>query len=95
MDATPFLEGKNSLFLDLVREDDRLASLLCFDYGPNIELMLKQCLELIFGGFVSISKKMPKDHLHGGIVPLLMRVFVRKVFLFPQSMPIPNKILAC
>ena len=66
LDATPFLEGKNSLFPDLVGEDDRLASLLCFDYGPNVELMLKQCLELIFGGFVSISKKMPKDHLHGG-----------------------------
>ena len=28
--------------------------------------MLKQCIELIFGGFVSISKKMLEDHLHGG-----------------------------
>ena len=60
------MEGRNSLFPDLVREDDRLASLLCFDYGPNVKLMLKQCIELIFGGFVSISKKMLEDHLHGG-----------------------------
>ena len=66
LDATPFLEGRNSLFPDLVREDDRLASLLCFDYGPNVKLMLKQCIELIFGGSVSISKKMLEDHLHGG-----------------------------
>ena len=35
-------------------------------YGPNVELMLKQCLEMIFGGFVSISKKMLEDHLRGG-----------------------------
>ena len=66
LDATPFLKGRNSLFPELVREDDRLASLLCFDYGPNVKLMLKQCLELIFGGFVSISKKILEDHLHGG-----------------------------
>ena len=55
-----------SPFPELVRADDRLASLLSFDYGPNVKLMLKQCLELIFGGFVSISKKMLEDHLHGG-----------------------------
>ena len=66
LDATPFLEGRNSIFPDLVREDDRLGSLLSFDYGPNVKLMLKQCLELIFGGFGSISKKMLEDHLHGG-----------------------------
>ena len=64
LDATPFLEGRNSLFSDIVREDDRLASLLCFDHGPNVKLMLKQCLEFIFGGFVSISKNMMEDHLH-------------------------------
>ena len=40
--------------------------LRCFGYGPNVKLMLKQCLELIFGGFVSISKKMLEGHLHGG-----------------------------
>ena len=28
LDATPFLESRNSLFPDLVREDDRLASSL-------------------------------------------------------------------
>ena len=66
LDATPFLEGRNSLFPDLVREDDRLASLLCFDYEPNVKLMLKQSLKLIFGGFVSILKKMLEDHLLGG-----------------------------
>ena len=54
LDATPFLEGRNSLFPDLVWKGERLASLLCFNYGPNVKLMLKQCLELIFGGFVSI-----------------------------------------
>ena len=27
-----------SLFPDLVREDDRLASFLCFGYGPNVKL---------------------------------------------------------
>ena len=35
-------------------------------YGPSVKLILKQCLEMIFGGFVSISKKMLEDHLHGG-----------------------------
>ena len=66
LDATHFLEGTNSLFPDPVREDVRLASLLCFDYRPNAKLMLKQCPELMFGGFVSILKKMLGDHLHGG-----------------------------
>ena len=64
LDATPFLEGRNSLFPDLVWEDERLASLLCFNYGPNVKLMLKQCLELIFGGCVSISQKL-EDRLYG------------------------------
>ena len=66
LDATLFLEGRNSLFPDPVREDDRLASLLCFDYRPNVKLMLKQCPELMFGGFVYLLKKMLGDHLHGG-----------------------------
>ena len=44
LNAAPFLEGRNSFFADLGREDDRLVSLLCFDYGPNVKLMLKQCL---------------------------------------------------
>ena len=66
LDAIPFLEGRDSLFPELVREDNRPVSLLCFNYGPSVKLMLKQCLELIFGSFVSISKKMLEDHLHGG-----------------------------
>ena len=66
IDGTPFLEGRISLFPDLLREDDRLASLLYFDYGPNVRLMLKKCYELIFRVFVSILKKMLEDHLHGG-----------------------------
>ena len=66
LDSTLFLEGRNSLFADPVREDVRLASLLCFDYRPNAKLMLKRCPELMFGGFVSILKKMLGDHLHGG-----------------------------
>ena len=66
LDATLFLEGRNSLFPDPVWEDDRLASLLCFDYRPIVKLMLKQCPELMFGGFVYLLKKMLGDHLHGG-----------------------------
>ena len=49
--------------VNLVREDDRVA-LLCLEYGHNVKLMLKQCLGLIFGGFLSISQKMLEDHLH-------------------------------
>ena len=29
-------------------------------------MMLKQCLELIFGGFVSVTERMLQDHIAGG-----------------------------
>ena len=57
--------------------------------------MLKQCLELIFGGFVSISKKMLEDHLHGGKYAAPDDSPCQESVLFPQPMPIANKILVC
>ena len=54
-----------SLFPDLVREDDRLASFLYFGYGPNVKLSSVSWM-YVCGSFLSISKKMLEDHLHGG-----------------------------
>ena len=64
-DATAFLNGESRPFPDLVVEDDRLTALLEFEENDS-KMMLKQCLELIFGGFVSVTERMLQDHIAGG-----------------------------
>ena len=46
-------------------EDDRLTALLEFEENES-KMMLKQCLEIIFGGFVSITERILQDHKAGG-----------------------------
>ena len=60
-----FVDGTNLLFLELIIEDDRLTTLLNIE-SDEPGLMLKQCLWLIFAGFVSVSERMLEDHLIGG-----------------------------
>ena len=86
---------RNSLFPDLVKEGDRLACLLCFNYGPNVKLMLKQCLELMLGGFVSISKKMLEHHLHVSKYTAPDQNTCQESASVPQPMPFQSKILGC
>ena len=53
------------LFPELVTEDDQLTVLLNIESDEK-GLMLKQCLSLIFAGFVSVSERMLEDHLVDG-----------------------------
>ena len=46
-------------------EDDRFTALLEFEDNES-KMMLKQCLELIFRGFVSVTERMLQDHIAGG-----------------------------
>lgn len=46
-------------------ENDRLTALLEFE-GNESKTMLKQSLELMFGGFVSVTERMFKDHVVRG-----------------------------
>ena len=64
-DATAFLNSESRPFPDLVVEDGRLTALLEFEENDS-QMMLKQCLELIFGGFVSVTERMLQDHIAGG-----------------------------
>ena len=52
-------------FPDLMFENDRLTALLEFE-GNESKTMLKQSLELMFGGFVSVTERMFKDHVVRG-----------------------------
>ena len=60
-----FLNGTLRLFPDVVADDNRLTALLNFDYD-EVKFMLKQCLELLFGGFVLVTERMLSDHLVDG-----------------------------
>ena len=64
-DATAFLNGASRTFPDFVVEADRLTVLSKFEENGS-KMMLKPCLELIFGGFVSITERMLQDHIAGG-----------------------------
>ena len=46
-------------------ENDRLTALLEFE-GNESKTMLKQSLELMFSGFVSVTERMFKDHVVRG-----------------------------
>ena len=63
-DPSLFLDGTNLPFPDLIIEDDRLTALLNIESDEE-GLMLKQCLSLIFAGFVTVSERM-LEHLIGG-----------------------------
>ena len=56
-DATAFLNDASRPFPDLVVEDHKDTAWLEFEENGN-KMMLKQCLELIFGGFVSVMERM-------------------------------------
>ena len=64
-DASSFLNGTSRLFPDFLVDDDRLTALVNFD-SDEVKFMLKQCLELLFGGFVSVTERMLSDHLVDG-----------------------------
>ena len=46
-------------------EDDRLTALLEFETNKTIT-MLKQCLKLKIGRFVSVTERVLHDHIAGG-----------------------------
>ena len=61
-DPTPFLSGGDSLFPNLVHQDEVYEKLVApFDHDD----MVKPLLEIIFSGFVTLSKRMLYDHLEG------------------------------
>ena len=64
-DGTAFLNDASRPFPDLVVEDDRHTALLEFEENGS-KMMSKQCLELIFGGFVSVTERILQDHTAGG-----------------------------
>ena len=63
-DCSSFIKGDDSLFPDLNKDDSVYKSVI--EPAPLLDDMTRQCLELIFGGFVVISKRMLEDHLVGG-----------------------------
>ena len=64
-DPSLFLDSTNLPFPDLIIEDDRPTALLNIESDEE-GLMLKQCLSLIFAGFVTVSERMLEDHFIGG-----------------------------
>ena len=59
-DSSGIVSGNESLFPELVTKDLKLNSLTVSDESDT---MTRQCLEIIFGGFVVVSKRMLCDHL--------------------------------
>ena len=62
-DPSLFLSGVDSIFPHLLTRDQLFDDLT---KPSDIDDMAKQCLEIIFGGFVVVSKRMLEDHLLGG-----------------------------
>ena len=65
VDASPILKGEGVIFQDIpIKRDDCFQKLI----GPNPfwDAMTLQVLELIFGSFVVVTKRMLSDHLEGG-----------------------------
>jgi hypothetical protein len=64
-DSTPVLTGEAVVF-----DDVKLKKDLCYEKlikeDPDWDPMTKQVLELIFGSFVVVTKRMLTDHLEGG-----------------------------
>ena len=54
---------------------------------PNVEFdeMAKQCLELIFGAFVVVSKRMLHDHLSDGKLYIYIYIYIY-LFFFSESL---------
>ena len=63
-DSSRFLKGEDLLFPNLVNKDEIFNNLI--SPHPDIDESSIQCLEIIFGSFVVISKRMLSDHLDGG-----------------------------
>ena len=64
-DSTPVLTGKAVVFEDVeIKKDVCYEKLIKED--PDWDPMTKQVLELIFGSFVVVTKRMLTDHLEGG-----------------------------
>ena len=64
-DSTPIISGNAILFDDVeVKKDACFEKLI--EESPIWDPMTKQALELIFGSFVVVTKRMLTDHLEGG-----------------------------
>ena len=61
--SDPVLSGSVSLFPDHVKKDARYEKFISRD---ETDEMTKQCLEIIFAGFIVVSTRMLEDHLEGG-----------------------------
>ncbi|CAB3978959.1 Hypothetical predicted protein [Paramuricea clavata] len=64
-DSTPVLTGEAVVFDDVKLKKDVCYEKL-IDEDPTWDPMTKQVLELIFGSFVVVTKRMLSDHLEGG-----------------------------
>ena len=64
-DCTPFLSGNDSLFPDLLHDDNIFQTVL--SHSEHDLTMLKPLLEMVFSSFVSLSKRMLFDHLEGDL----------------------------
>ena len=64
-DSTPVLTGKAVVFEDVEIKNDVCYEKLIKE-DPEWDPMTKQVLELIFGSFVVVTKRMLTDHLEGG-----------------------------
>ena len=65
VDCTSFLNNETFCDNSFVSHDECFES-LCTPVSDEVQRMTKECLEIIFSGFVVVSRRMLHDHLEGG-----------------------------
>ena len=65
VDCTSFINNETFCDNSFVSHDECFES-LCTPVSNEVQRMTKECLEIIFSGFVVVSRRMLHDHLKGG-----------------------------
>ena len=65
VDCTSFINNETFCDYSFVSHDECFES-LCTPVSNEVQRMTKECLEIIFSGFVVVSRRMLHDHLKGG-----------------------------
>ena len=90
MDATPILKGEGVIFGDIpIKMDNCLAKLIA--PSPFWDAMTLQVLELMFGSFVVVTKRMLSDHLEGGKYDKPEPAVVKECKSAPKSNVTPER----
>ena len=89
-DASPILKGEGLVFQDIsIHKDDCLEKLIT----PSAywDAMTQQVLELMFGSFVVVTKRMLSDHLEGGKYDKPDQVTAKECKNAPKSNVVPER----